>query len=339
MAPFRFGIVGPGFIAGVIADALARSSRARLAAVSSRSLARAEEFIADRPGVAAVEGVDALLDRPDVDAVYVATPTVAKEAIALRAIEAGKHVLVDKPYVDRASAARMIEAARSKNLVFMDATHFVHHPRNAIVRAAIPPRIGEPRSLSTNFYFPFSDRTNIRFDPKQEPMTAFGDMAWYSMRAIVEYLQPAGAVTKALLAPEIDPSTGAVVRASGLIAFEDGRVSTFDVGYTAGTILMDLELLGTSGVIGMDDFVLDWEGSHVFEGSGDRAGYFYRAGEGTRKDIAFIPTPSAASQATLMVDDFADLAASRDRDVLDAHARATLQTQGYLDALWATLGS
>lgn len=338
-SPFGFGIVGPGFIAGVIADALAHSSVARLAAVSSRTLANASQFVANRPGSAAVEGLDALLDRPDVDAVYVATPTVAKEAIALRAIQAGKHVLVDKPFASRASAARMIEAAHGQDLVFMDATHFVHHPRNAIVQAAIPPKIGETRSLHTNFYFPFSDRTNIRFQPSQEPMTAFGDMAWYSMRAIVEYLRPTGAVTKAVLVPERDPANGAVVRASGLIGFDDGRVSTFDVGYTAGTILMDLELLGTTGAIVMDDFVLDWEGSHAFAGSGDQAGYFYRTGQGTRKDVTFTPTPAPASQATLMVDDFARLAESPNRTALNAYAQATLQTQEYLDALWATLGS
>jgi hypothetical protein len=92
-------------------------------------------------------------------------------------------------------------------------------------------------------------------------MTALGDMAWYSMRAVVEYLRPKGRITKVVVAPERDTTTSAIVRASGLIAFEDGRVSTFDVGYTAGTIIMDLELLGTSGVIGIDDFVLDWEGS------------------------------------------------------------------------------
>ena len=55
-------------------------------------------------------------------------------------------------------------------------------------------------------------------------MTALGDMAWYSMRAVVEYLQPRGRITKVVVAPERDPETDAIVRASGLIAFEGGQV-------------------------------------------------------------------------------------------------------------------
>ena len=51
-----------------------------------------------------------------------------------------------------------------------------------------------------------------------------------------------------LVVPERDPATTPIVRASGLIAFEGGEVSTFDVGYTAATVLMDLQLLGTAGV-------------------------------------------------------------------------------------------
>ena len=65
--------------------------------------------------------------------------------------------------------------------------------------------------------------------------------------------------------PERDPDTNAIVRASGVIAFEDGEVSTFDIGYTAGTVLMDLQLLGTIGVIEIDDFVLDWANSWAFQ--------------------------------------------------------------------------
>ena len=136
MSRVGFGIVGTGMIAGVVADAIARAAKARLAAVSSRRLENARKFTADRPGAAAVEGVDRLLSRADVDAVYVATPTVAKEEIALAAIGAGKHVLIDKPFINHASALRMTQAAAQKGVVFMDATHFVHHPRNAAIKAA-----------------------------------------------------------------------------------------------------------------------------------------------------------------------------------------------------------
>jgi predicted dehydrogenase len=331
---FGFGIVGTGMIAGVIADALAKAKNARLAAVSSRRIGNAQEFVAKREGVAAVEGTGALLGRADIDAIYVATPTVAKEAIALAAIAAGKHVLVDKPFVDHASVLRMTEAAAGKGVVFMDATHFVHHPRTAAIRAATAEKIGTPRSLHTSFYFPFSDRANIRFDRTQEPMTALGDMAWYSMRAVVEYLRPKGRITKVVTVPERDMKTDAIVRASGLIAFESGEVSTYDIGYTAGTVLMDFQLLGTSGVIAMDDFVLDWEGSWAFKSLEDKAGYSHRAGMATRKDFTFHATPATTAQEVAMVEDFAELAASGNDAARRAYATATLKTQEYLDAIW-----
>jgi predicted dehydrogenase len=339
MSQIGFSIVGTGMIAGVVADAIARAANTRLAAVSSRRIENAQKFTARRKGAAAVEGIDGLLARPDVDAVYVATPTVAKEAIALAAIAAGKHVLVDKPFLDRASVLRMTQAASARGVVFMDATHFVHHPRTSAIRAASAEKIGSPRSLHTTFYFPNTDRTNIRYNPTQEPMTALGDMAWYSMRAVVEYLRPEGKITKAVVAPERDSQTTAIVRASGLIAFDGGQVSTFDVGYTAGTLLMDLQLLGTTGAISMDDFVLDWENSFAFHEPKLKAGYIHRTGTGTRKDATFVATPSKTAQEVAMIEDFAALMASGDAARRADYAEASLKTQEYLDALWVAASS
>ncbi len=334
MPQLAFGIVGTGLIANVIADAIAQSAQARLAAVSSRRLAHAQRFVEKRQGVVAIEGVPALLARSDVDAVYVATPTVAKEEIALGAIAAGKHMLVDKPFASLDSVKRMIEAATAKGVVFMDATHFVHHPRTAAIRTAIPERIGSPRFLHTMFYWPLNDHTNIRFDVKQEPMTALGDLAWYSMRAVVEYLRPKGRITQAITMTERDQASAAILNATGMIAFESGEVSTFGVGYTAGTLLMDLQLVGTKGVMEMDDFVLDWTNSFAFKNPDIKAGYRYRTGVVTPKDVTLVPTAASTGQEVQMIDNFAHLAASGDAQRRTSYTKSALKTQEYLDALW-----
>lgn len=339
MTELKFGIVGTGFIAGVIANSIAHSAKASLTAVSSRKRITAEAFIAERDGVAALEGVDALLARNDVDAVYIATPTATKEALALAAISAGKHVLVDKPLPDYATTKRITDAASSMDVVFMDATHFVHHPRTQEIRAAIKKRIGTPKSLHTAFYFPFSDRTNIRFDQTQEPMSAVGDMGWYAMRAVVEYLQPQGDLSTLAAVVERDDATAAIVRLSSLIGFDSGESSTFDVGYTAGTAIMDLSLLGTTGMITLDDFVLDWTNSFAFHNPDIKTGYVFRSGMATRRDYVFIETPSKASADILMIDHFADLATSDDPDTQDYFAQASLTTQQYLDAVWSAATS
>jgi predicted dehydrogenase len=329
----RIGVVGTGFIASKIASSIGRCGRAEVAVVSSRSIERANAFVAEHPGAVAVESADALVHRADVEAVFVATPTTAKEEIALRAINEGKHVLVDKPYVDASSVQRIADAAAAKDLVFMDGTHFVHHPRTAAVRASLRDRIGSAKSLHTAFYFPFSDRDNIRFDSAQEPTGALGDMAWYSMRAIVEYLRPKGGPISVAAMAERDRDTRAIIRVSGFLTFQAGETSTFDVGYTAGTVIMDLSLLGTDGMITMDDFVLDWANSIGFQNPTTMVGFVHRRGMATREDFAFVETPSKAAQDVLMIESFAQLVASGRTGSREAHVEATLATQQYLDAI------
>ena len=72
MSQLGIGIVGTGMIAGVIADAIAKSKNARLTAVSSRRIENAQSFVDKCQGAAAVQGIDSLLTRTDVGAVYVA---------------------------------------------------------------------------------------------------------------------------------------------------------------------------------------------------------------------------------------------------------------------------
>jgi len=333
----RFGIVGTGVIAGIVADAIAASKNARLAAVSSRQIETARDFVSKRPGAVPVQGIDDLRRRPDVDAIYIATPTATKEEIALASIAAGKHILFDKPFASHASAVRVANAARAAGLLLMDATHFVHHPRTAAIQAACAEKIGRPQFLHTALYVSITDHSNIRYDVAREPMGALGDLAWYSMRAIVEFLRPAGPIIKAVLVPERHPKTGSVVRAAGLLAFAGGEVSTFDIGFTAGTLFMDFELVGATGIIGMDDFVLDWTNSSHFKNPGIKTGYFHRTGMATRKDVTYIETPSETAPEILMIESFANLARSGDPSQRAGPAISSLKTQEYLDALWTSV--
>ena len=337
MGQLNFGVVGTGFIAGAVGDAIVSADNARFSAVASRDLARAQSFAADHGADAAVEGWQALLERDDVDAVYIATPTVAKEEIALATVAAGKHILVDKPFMNAASAKRMADAAAAAGLVFMDGTHFVHHPRTHAVKRDSASLVGTPRSLNSAFYFPFDDRDNIRFDQTQEPTGALGDLAWYSMRATVEYLRPSGDLVKVSAVADRDETTGAVIRVIGMLSFADGTVSTFDCGFTCGTLVMELNLLGTSGIVTMDDFVLDFNASLVFQNPGIAPRYIHRTGMAARDDYAAVEVPAQKGQHVLMIESFASLAASGDKAAAAAHAKATADTQTYIDAVWAEI--
>nr|WP_236001018.1 Gfo/Idh/MocA family oxidoreductase [Agrobacterium leguminum] len=333
MTKVNIGIIGTGFIATILAPEIQASSNARLAAVSSRTLPKAENFVANYPGAVAVEGADRLIARDDIDAVYIATPTSAKEDVASRALAAGKHVLIEKPLHSAESFKRLSSLAREKGLALMDATHFVHHPRTSVMRQRLPDLIGSPRSLHTMFYFPFSDRENIRFDPSDEPMGAVGDMAWYSMRAVVEYLAP-DTLEDIKVFAERDGQSGAVIRATGVLQFDAGKTATFDVGYTAGAAVMDLTVAGTSGILTQDDFVLDWHSGFGFDNPDIPTGFVHRSGMATRKDFNFIETPGEKSQHGLMIDNFADLILDGDAAAREAWLEMTAKTQGFLDAIW-----
>jgi predicted dehydrogenase len=333
----RFGIVGTGMIAGAMAEAISSSTQAELTAVASRDPHRARAFIGDRPGVSAAGSVHELVARDDVDAVYVATPTTTKEVIARSAINAGRHVLVDKPFANWASVNRIARDAAGHGVAFMDATHFVHHPRTDMLRRAITSVIGQPRSLHTAFFFPLSDERNIRFNPDLEPTGALGDMAWYCMRAVVEYLVPRGRLLAVAASAERSDRNGAVRRVSGLLAFETGVTATFDAGFTVGASAMEFILLGSEGMVTMDDFVLDRGTSFPREDRTSPTGYTVRTGVQTRSQFKFVETPSEYPAMVRMIDAFAALADGSPPDHTAGHLRATHQTQRYLDAVWGAV--
>src|SRR3954470_8738549 len=126
----RFGIIGTGGIARSFATDLVAVDGARLVAVGSRSQESADRFgdAFDAPHRHA--SYQALVEDPDVDAVYVATPHPLHAENALAAIAAGKHVLVEKPFtMDAAEAAAVVDAARAAGVFCMEAmwTRFLPH--------------------------------------------------------------------------------------------------------------------------------------------------------------------------------------------------------------------
>ena len=128
--PLRWGVLGTGWIADRLFDAVAHHTRQKLVAVGSRSVERAQEF-ADRHGAARGYGsYEQLVADPDVDAIHIATPHSEHCANALLAIEAGKHVLVEKAFTrNAAEASRVFDAARASGVAVVEAmwTRFLPH--------------------------------------------------------------------------------------------------------------------------------------------------------------------------------------------------------------------
>lgn len=150
--PIRWGLLGAGGIAAAFADAVREHTRAQLVAVGSRNRDRAERF-ATAHGIPTTHvGYRQLVEDPQVDAIYVATPHSEHREHALLAIRAGKHVLVEKSFTRNvAEAQEVFAAAREAGVFVMEAmwTRFLPHVA-ALHQVIDAGEIGEIVNLSAD---------------------------------------------------------------------------------------------------------------------------------------------------------------------------------------------
>jgi predicted dehydrogenase/aryl-alcohol dehydrogenase-like predicted oxidoreductase len=147
--------MGTGAIANAFAEALKESERGELVAVGSRRRKHAEQFAATFGVPAAHVTYESLLSDPEVDIVYIALPHVFHSEWAIRAAEAGKHILCEKPIgINRAEASAMIAAAKENDVFLMEAFMYRCHPQTTrlveMIRSGV---IGEVRMIRATFSF------------------------------------------------------------------------------------------------------------------------------------------------------------------------------------------
>ena len=115
-----WGILGAGVIARTFARGVAHSRRSRLAAVGSRTVEGAHAFASEFPGIREHGSYSSLLADPGVKAVYIATPHPQHVEWVVKAAEAGKHILCEKPLgMNHAEAMVAAEAARANGVLLM----------------------------------------------------------------------------------------------------------------------------------------------------------------------------------------------------------------------------
>jgi predicted dehydrogenase/aryl-alcohol dehydrogenase-like predicted oxidoreductase len=152
--PIRWGILGPGDIAKAFAGGVAQSRTGTIVALGARNPGKpglAETF----PGARILDGYDALLADPDVDAVYIAIPHPGHAEWAIKAAQAGKHVLCEKPLALTAfEADAMIHAARKAGTFLGEAFMYRLHPQTSrlveLIKSGV---IGDVRMIKSSFGF------------------------------------------------------------------------------------------------------------------------------------------------------------------------------------------
>ena len=163
--PLRIGVLGAARIAPT---ALIRPARevagVEVAAIAARDVARAQKFAA-RHGIAKVhQSYDALLADDAIDAIYNPLPNGLHAEWSIRALEAGKHVLCEKPIAaNAAEAAQMAAAAERNGRVLTEAFHWRYHPLAARMREVVQTELGEIRHIEAMLCFPLPFFNNIRY--------------------------------------------------------------------------------------------------------------------------------------------------------------------------------
>lgn len=164
----RWGVLAPGGIANDWVATLHANTDQRVVAVASRTAERSAAFAAKHGIPRSYGGYEALVGDPDVDIVYIAAPHTEHRALALLAIDAGKHVLIEKPIaVSAEQAAEIALAAQTAGVFAMEAMWSRFIPQTTVIRRLLDDGvIGEPFGASATFAAQFDyDPSSRAFDP------------------------------------------------------------------------------------------------------------------------------------------------------------------------------
>ncbi|OXM87845.1 Gfo/Idh/MocA family protein [Paenibacillus rigui] len=246
----RWGVLGcAGIAKRAVIPGIQQSETGVVAAIASRDEEKAKETAAQL-GIPTFYGsYEALLADDNIDAVYIPLPNHLHKEWTIRAAEAGKHVLCEKPAALHAEEAEeMVAACEKHGVKLAEAFMYRHHPRYAIIKDIIDSgEIGTIRGIHGAFTFNNAkDSNNVRYKQFMGGGSLY-DVGVYPISAarLILGQEPQAATVHAFFSPEHDDVD---MMASGILEFEGGVALTFDCGmWAAGRNV--LEILGTDGRI------------------------------------------------------------------------------------------
>lgn len=246
----RFGILGcAGIAINLVMPAIQKSEYGVLAAVASRNLEKSNS-VAEQFGIAAAYGsYEELIEDTSIDAVYIPLPNHLHKEWAIRAMEAGKHVLCEKPIaLTSEEAAEMAAVAKRKGVILAEAFMYRHHPRWMRIREIIESgELGKLRLIRGAFtYNNAEDLDNIRLRPEWGGGALY-DVGCYPISAARFILgqEPEAITVHAQFSQE---HHGVDMMAAGVVEFADGLALTFDCGMWTEPRQL-LEIVGSEGRI------------------------------------------------------------------------------------------
>ena len=350
----RFGILSTAGIARKNWKAIRLAGNACVTAVASRNLAASNRFIDEcsmevpqiqRPQ--ALGSYEELLQSDLVDAVYIPLPTALRHSWVMKAAEAGKHVIGEKPAAINAGLAReMLDACSRHGVQYMDGVMFMHSQRLPLVRSLVDSgKIGEVRRLAAQFSFHGGtdfELHNIRTNSSLEPHGCLGDLGWYCIRFfdwLMQGRQPVEVRARDLYplqgtsSPETVPG-----EFSAEITYADGVTASFYNSFRTQNQQW-VHVSGSEGYLRVEDFVLPYRGAELAAWVGrdhfmiDNC-TFHMENHLERYSVREYDAGENTAQEVRMIRNFADQVLS---GTLESSWPAwTLQTQQILDACFAS---
>lgn len=242
----KWGIIGCGNIANTFSEDLALSKGAELAAVASRSSKKAKLFAEKHNAKKAFGSYDCLLQDPDVDIVYIATPHVSHAELSIKAMQNGKHVLCEKPLaLNYKQASEIIRTSKETNLFFMEALWTRFNPNIIAVKELIDKgAIGKITYINAGFSFKSDKSVNSRVLDLALGGGAILDIGIYP--AFLSYLilgVPKSILGKSLL----HPKTGCDLQTSMIFEYHEAQAVLF-CGFMTNSDMI-AKIYGTEGAI------------------------------------------------------------------------------------------
>ena len=305
----RWGILGAGLVAQSAVAPAMRDAGHDLAAVGSRSLTRAQAFAA-KHGVRRARGsYDDVLAARDVDAVYVALHPAAHEEWAIAALDAGKHVLCERPLsTDAGSAARIAAAAVANGCMVMESQPSRFHPRTqALLELVDGGDIGHVRLINAVTSQRMRDLDNFRSHPDQ----GGGALLDTAVTAVATTRWLAGEEPDGVLALSRHWRTGADGATVALLSFPSGAIGSVSASFEAASLEV-LEVTGTYGAVSTDLPFTAGPGDDVVLRRDGRDIGTWRADPYARMLTAFAAAVTSGGDAPLPIDDAVATASTLD---------------------------
>ncbi len=254
----RWGVISTANIGrAAVNPAIQESRNGRLLGVASRNEDRARSF-AEAHGIPRAYGsYEALLADPEIDAVYIPLPNSLHHPWTIRALEAGKHVLCEKPLALSVAECREMEAAAKANdRLLMEAFMYRFHPRTqALVEQVANGEVGTLRAVRSAFTFRLTRPENIRLSVELGG-GALMDVGCYCVNVSRTL---AGAEPLEVQAWANWGESGVDVELTGVLRFASGMHAHFDCALTMDRREV-VEVAGTDASVLMDDAFLPGKG-------------------------------------------------------------------------------